>query len=115
MTLAETQIAFARRARARGMAWEWIAREIGCTPDTVRRRLDPEWRQVRNNGISQAKRARAEFRGDGYRIESRPLAPPDALADRERRLLSDLTPNQMVLGDPAPGRSALDRMRGAHA
>jgi hypothetical protein len=35
-------------------------------------------------------------------------APPEVLAERDAAWASELTPNIVVLGDPLPGRSALD-------
>jgi hypothetical protein len=37
--------------------------------------------------------------------------PANALAERERAYSAARTPNQIHLGDPLPGRSALDRRR----
>jgi hypothetical protein len=37
--------------------------------------------------------------------------PPAVLAERDRALAMERTPNQEILGDPIPGRSALDRRR----
>jgi hypothetical protein len=38
-----------------------------------------------------------------------PTQPPaEVVADRDRRAALDLTPNQMLLGDPCEGRSALE-------
>jgi hypothetical protein len=35
-------------------------------------------------------------------------APSEVLAERETAWAAELTPNMVVLGDPLPGRSALD-------
>jgi hypothetical protein len=35
-------------------------------------------------------------------------APQEVLAERDAAWASELTPNMVVLGDPLPGRSALD-------
>ena len=35
-------------------------------------------------------------------------APGEVLAERETAWAAELTPNMVVLGDPLPGRSALD-------
>ena len=35
-------------------------------------------------------------------------APAEVLAEREAACAAELTPNMMILGDPLPGRSALD-------
>jgi hypothetical protein len=39
---------------------------------------------------------------------ARHAAPAEVLAEREAAWTADLTPNMVVLGDPLPGRSALD-------
>jgi len=36
---------------------------------------------------------------------------PEAVAERDQAFTVELTPGQALLGDPLPGRSALDRMR----
>ena len=44
----------------------------------------------------------------GYTIALFRAAPAEVLAEREAALAAELTPNMVVLGDPLPGRSALD-------
>jgi len=39
----------------------------------------------------------------------RPTIPVAVLEDRDRRAACELTANMLVLGDPPPGRSALDQ------
>lgn len=95
----------------------WIAEQIGCTRDTIKRVIDPEWRARRNLGIKMAKNNRNEgrYHGDGMLVIPRQRPSPKAVAERDRIYFIARTPNQEILGDPLPGRSALDRMRGAHA
>lgn len=94
----------------------WIANQFGCNHDTVKRVIDPEWRARRNLGIKLAKQDRNDghHHGDGMKVTPIHRPPAEVLAERDRILFVDRTPNQEVLGDPLPGRSALDRMRGAH-
>jgi hypothetical protein len=55
----------------------------------------------------------------GFRLEATELehtiarraAPDEVLAEREAVWTAELTPNMVVLGDPLPGRSALDAKR----
>ena len=42
---------------------------------------------------------------------ARHAAPDQVLAEREATWTAEWTPNMMVLGDPLPGRSALDAKR----
>jgi hypothetical protein len=44
----------------------------------------------------------------GHTIALFRAAPGEVLAEREAAWAVELTPNMMVLGDPLPGRSALD-------
>jgi hypothetical protein len=44
----------------------------------------------------------------GHTIATFRAAPDEVLAEREAAWAAELTPNIVVLGDPLPGRSALD-------
>jgi hypothetical protein len=44
----------------------------------------------------------------GHTIALFRAAPCEVLAEREAAWAAELTPNMVVLGDPLPGRSALD-------
>ena len=44
----------------------------------------------------------------GHTIAMFRAAPSEVLAEREAAWAAELTPNMVVLGDPLPGRSALD-------
>ena len=44
----------------------------------------------------------------GHTIAMFRVAPDEVLAEREAAWAAELTPNIVVLGDPLPGRSALD-------
>jgi hypothetical protein len=44
----------------------------------------------------------------GHGIALFRAAPGEVLAERETAWAAELTPNMVVLGDPLPGRSALD-------
>jgi hypothetical protein len=44
----------------------------------------------------------------GHTIALFRAAPSEVLAERDAVWEADLTPNMVVLGDPPPGRSALD-------
>lgn len=113
MKLTAEQIAQARQWQAGGRNYAWMTEQLGCTADTIRRVLDPEWAEKRNAGI---RANRAVRRGDKSASgrELRPIIPVTVLFDRERRLSAKVTPNMTILGDPLPGRSALDRMGGVH-
>ena len=50
----------------------------------------------------------AEETDIGHGIALFRAAPGEVLAEREAAWVAEWTPNMMVLGDPLPGRSALD-------
>ena len=50
----------------------------------------------------------AEELKPGHTIALVREAPGEVLAEREAVWAAELTPNMVVLGDPPPGRSALD-------
>ena len=47
----------------------------------------------------------------GHSVALFRAAPEEVLAEREVVWTAELTPNMVVLGDPPPGRSALDAKR----
>lgn len=86
--------------KARGMlasrySWERIAKELGVSEYMLR--------------------AAMTYIPTAADPASRVEVPRDVWADRERRLSRQtwLTPGQLLLGDPLPGRSALDQRRRA--
>jgi hypothetical protein len=67
-----------------------------------------------------------KFRNEDYHARKNPVAteilnavrphvppPQEVLIDRDRRLLAPRTLTAIMMGDPAPGQSALDRMKAA--
>jgi hypothetical protein len=56
--------------------------------NTKRKRLVPSWRNY---------------------YEARPIPSPEQVEDRDRRRYCEIDANMAVLGDPLPGRSALDQ------
>jgi hypothetical protein len=54
------------------------------------------------------RRRRVEETELGHAIALFRAAPGEVLAEREAAWAANLTPNMVVLGDPLPGRSALD-------
>jgi hypothetical protein len=119
MKLTPEQHFKAKKWAAENRTVEWIASQFGCARDTVRRVVDPEWRARRNLGIKLAKQSRNEgaaYHGDGLLVIPRQRPSASVIIERDRNYYGAAwTPNQQILGDPLPGRSALDRMRGRHA
>jgi len=116
-TLSDTEVAEARRLRSEGMTWVALARKFGCASDTVKRALDPAFRQHRAEGIKAAKANRKQ----GVEMpRGRPtnfvISEGTAVARDAARLMAlipkDTRPlTARLFGDPLPGRSALDQRK----
>lgn len=100
-------MAKAKRMLAAGASWNAISRATGKNRETIQRRLDPEYAFNRDKGIQEA---RALRRQTGV---SRRRTAASTNADAERALQAlplDTRPlTARLLGDPLPGRSALDK------
>ena len=102
--LTPDQVEHARRWHRDGKSYWAIARLLRVTNKTVQRAIDPGFRQKYN----LTKTTKAIKRGLGKR---EPI--PDAvMIDREARYAAPQTLGGMLLGDPPPGWSALDKREG---
>lgn len=107
IVLTEDQIAAASKLRATGMGFDKIAKALGLSRFALECELIPGRRQA------QVERTRGYRSGEIRRVEKAgvAVAPDSVLAEREARLAkshSDLTAE--LMGDPLPGRSALDTL-----
>lgn len=99
----EDEIELLKRRKAEGIKADVIASELGRTKSSVNER----WRWMINNEEIKARRRR---RSANIIVRDAPNnVPNDVLIERERRLTAPLTINCLILGDPRPGFSALDR------
>lgn len=87
----------ARELRDEGMKWSRISARLGVSEDALRRRCDQRYAEHRNS------RVRA-WRSSGGKLVAVTFDPPPAPQDTR-----NLTAR--VMGDPLPGRSALDKKR----
>lgn len=134
MLLTPTQIELATAMRANGMSWDDIAVKLRTTLFKLRSVLDPHYREKRRECSAKAQKrmqerraAIAKAKGETLRaykplLEHNPhamfkaemapkIVPSQVLAERDRAYGDWLTVNQAILGDPPPGRSALDKRR----
>lgn len=92
-------------------SWERLAREIGVTSDSVRRAVDPGYAERRNAQLHA--RRMAERPATAKRINRVPDTSPELRRDAASRIAEIPKDTRSVtgriLGDPLPGRSALDR------
>lgn len=110
--LTETEISKASALRLEGQTWRELAARFGVGEKAVRRALDPAF-DVRFQ--EYRRRANAKRRGrwnppPGIESLMRFAPSAEALAERERAFaFHDRPVTAELMGDPLPGRSALDR------
>jgi hypothetical protein len=115
----------ARRLRAAGWSWDAIGEAMCESWVTIRSAVQPEWgeayrakkRRASKKSHDRYKKSRLAERkmpaGAGLKNQQPGKSleiPQSVLLDRERRL--ELAPRDItaaLMGDPIPGRSALDR------
>lgn len=111
----DRNIEWARDARAGGMSWVNIGKALGCDGDTIRRAIDPEFAKKRAEQIRESarrlRRERYSRSGHAHHVVMAVKAPAHLLADRDRRLNAPRPIGAVLLGDPPPGQSALDKRR----
>jgi hypothetical protein len=112
--------------RARGVGWKKVSRELRVSEYVLRCAIEPEYRRYKL-GLNVKQRAQIAARmvvvkrprpvSHTAQPEARygPAKPPaDVLAARDLALELRLRPRSVtaqLLGDPLPGRSALDQRR----
>lgn len=112
MKLTPEQVRLAEILHRNGANAASIAAHFGCNDQTVLRIVDPDWRNRRNAQIRDARARRVNPKRGVPKYGAPPRPSAEMLAERDRHLDAHLTANMVVLGDPLPGRSALDRMGG---
>ena len=88
----------ARGLKAEGYTWGDVAEMVGVSMSGLQQRLGPVC-------AVDSKRRRRDRKFDLQRR----FVPAAVLAERAQRLAVEPTINQLLLGDPLPGRSALDQ------
>lgn len=111
-----------RLLRRKGLGYTEIATQLGKTYEAVRRNLDPAFRERRNQISRQYERERelpyhrrtilsdkSDGRTIGIRHSFTAAPPPEVIEDRDEVYSRPFDPIAELMGDPRPGRSALDR------
>lgn len=111
--LTEVDVVRMRQLRRNHHSFEAIGKVFNVAGDTIRRYLDPDYRDQRNRqSKAHSRREREATPAREVRHENEPRVrsiPADVLADSiARRRLSHPTTTAHLCGDPLPGWSALD-------
>jgi hypothetical protein len=98
------QIESAKVHRSKGMGWAKLGRMFSCHEDTVRRALDPSWKRRRKDLVDPE---RYQLWQATHSISG---PPKEVLERREHRLmLRHNTLTGLLMNDPLPGESALEK------
>ena len=111
-------VAEARALQREGRSWHEIALRLKVTVPGIRRRLDPQYRAVRNEAARKTMRERRPWsstepstarREAGITSYGNVHIPPDVLAERDIALSQQTDLTAQAFGDPPPSRSALGK------
>lgn len=91
-----------------GQTWSSVARHFNVSWETLRRQLDPEWAEKRRQAINANRRAEGSNPSGHAARRRRNIEPPEKVI---HRIVDTRSPTSKLLGDPPPGRSALDQKR----
>lgn len=105
------QINRAWKLRAAGKNYQEVAESLGVSAKTVRTTLHP----VRRTPRKPSHTIKAPF-PNAHKVIKRFMTVPQSVQDEadrmyQARMNAHLTTGQQLLGDPMPGRSALDQRR----
>jgi hypothetical protein len=103
----EDEIALLKQRKAEGVKTKVIAFELSRSEVSVAER----WRWMNSSEeIKERRRLVRQNYAAGIINRATPkVVPDDVLIERDRRLAAPITINALILGDPRPGFSALDR------
>lgn len=112
------QIEQAKVWRAEGVVWWQVGKRLGVSPDTIRRAVDPEFAahyRARRKVLDQLNKEGRKKRISPYDRAAHGASVPSQ-ADYLARL-AEIPPDTrdltgVLMGDPLPGRRALDKVAG---
>lgn len=115
--ITEEQIEDAKRRYngGNGELMSRIARSLGVRHDWLKCLIDPEHDAKRRSSRRESARKRRNTQLPLAKVihpevYCRPVVPHDVLFERHRALSQTQSVSAFLMGDPLPGRSALDRM-----
>lgn len=92
----------AKKLRWSGLTWSQIGERLGRSEKSIRRHIGASKKEPRP-------RKEYFFRATYRATKAREYAPLAVLEEREFAMSRELTIGQELLGEPLPGRSALER------
>lgn len=103
----------ATRLRQEGLSWGAIGLALGVTGDTAHRAVDPEYSERRKALNNEARRSRRHAESSRLLVGIHRVETDADVARDAARLIAQIPPDTRdltarLLGDPLPGRSALD-------
>lgn len=107
--ITDEQVDAARELVAEGFSLREAGRKVGASHSGIHRRLNPEFRLQANERAVSAYHGSTGVTADVDRARNQ--IPEDVRAERKRATSSTRSLTAEILGDPRPGRSALDKQR----
>lgn len=101
--LSDEELALARSLRAQGISWNKIGVRLGVPGDVVRWRVDPDYVAAHRSAHGAGERIVHNY---SYRLSERAALAAVSSVPRDTR-----STTARAMGDPLPGRSALDKKR----
>lgn len=95
--------------RQAGKTWTEIGKELGVDGTTAHIAVDPEYAAVRRARINHRRREKSEITPEMRRAGDRRVSEDDAKVALASIPADTRDLTARMLGDPLPGRSALDR------
>lgn len=107
----EAEVISARSMRGAGRTWRELGSAFDCDYGTVRRAIEPGYREKRAGQIARVREGRFNSTGAREHVRAKHnFQIPEAVeADRDRRQTAPQSLTSLLCGDPAPGQSALDK------
>jgi len=115
MFFTEPQLREAFKLRASHMSWRKLGDYFGCSDATIKEAMFPAAAKGRRERQTQRRRIIARsgkrIRKVTHVVEQRNEVPLDVVEERDLVSMAPMTLTQSILGDPKPGRSALDKRK----
>ena len=108
--MTQEQIIEAWKMRSRNISFDRVGKVFGIGAKTVRNALYPDLAK-KDNSRRRLRRAQFQNSKTAHSVGGHPVhIPAEVLADRDiRRLSESRSLTAVLMGDPMPGRSALDK------
>ena len=109
--MTEEQIKEAKYLRSKGTGWHKLSRIMGISEWYLTETLEPERiKLMKARNLEFQRKWRLEHKQTaGRAAPSKIVPPPEVIDERNRAYFAEVPVSVTLMGDPLPGRSALDK------